>query len=68
VTIMPPDEPRSPTYASDRAAVWREIRALWRKVNTGRTIGQLGLCLVQAEEPVDAEIGTFWFDLDEPTV
>ena len=65
--MMPPTDPNSPTYPQDQAAVWREIRALWRRLGNTRTIGQLGLVIVQPEEPTDVDIGTLWFKTDAPT-
>lgn len=67
MTMMPPTDPRSPTYPDQQAAIWREIRALWARLGSRKTVGQLGLCLVQPDEPEDVEVGTLWFDTDEPT-
>lgn len=35
-TMMPPNGPTPPSYAKDQAAIWKEIRALWRQTQQGQ--------------------------------
>lgn len=65
--LIPPNDPLPASYAQDKDALWRDIRALWERVGRSKTIGGVGLVIVQPDEPEDVEIGTLWFDTDEST-
>jgi hypothetical protein len=61
--IMPKQDASSPTYAKDMALLWKDIRALWRRVeNIKPSPG--GLVIVQPDEPGGVEIGQLWYDTD----
>lgn len=61
--IMPTQDPGRPTYAKDKALVWKDIRALWRRVETLNK-KPTGLVIVQPDEPEGVEIGQLWYDTD----
>ena len=37
MTMMPPTDPGKASYAKDREAIWKEIRALWRAMGNPAT-------------------------------
>lgn len=64
MTILPPNDPAKPSYARDKKAVERDIRALWRRIDRLGKGGGGGLVIVQPDEPSGAEVGTLWYDTD----
>lgn len=60
--LLPPNDPTPPSYAKDKTAVDRDLRALWRRIDQlGSGGGGSGLVIISDDAP-DAGQGTLWYD------